>query len=370
MDTDTRRLSAPVNVQGRRGSDGGRGKKSSKRIKTNKEIFDEAVEKKESVLNIPIPLSEKIKFLKNPTYRDLNMETNQLSKTVSKFWITFLYYWNHLLELLEPWTNETKQIEGSFGTGVGSYFRLLRTFLYINLGVAIITVIFLIVPILIGHEPRMTYDSFRVSNIFLGTGYFENTVLFYGSPFYSYNSSILDMKDGWLKNYSVSKGYFWTMMAGYAIFIFSVLANFVSSYKSSFIASAELEGKQFGATVFSSWQMSVSDEATANMLQNKIYEDFLKLVQLRTGRTKQARQEARARSQELLVPRLLVVVLALAAMGATCYGVWLLLDYVAKYNKDVFYIPLILSLILTLFPWMLQFTNKVDKINLLMTNQP
>merc|ERR1712117_572469 len=114
--------------------------------------------------------------------------------------------------------------------------------------------------------------GFSFEDIFLGTGYFENTVLFYGSPEYTVNSTLA------IKGYDISKGYFWVTGIGYVIYIGAILVGFMSAYKRSFIDSANLERKQFGVTIFSSWQMSVQDQKTSQLLKTRIYEDLNKML--------------------------------------------------------------------------------------------
>ena len=96
------------------------------KVKTNKELFDEAIEENKSLLELPIPLSQKREFLRQHGGNVLDLRENTMKKRVKAFRVTLGLVMNQLYNKIEPWTEETKYIEGSFGTGVGSYFRLLR----------------------------------------------------------------------------------------------------------------------------------------------------------------------------------------------------------------------------------------------------
>ena len=331
------------------------------RAKTNKELFDEAIAQNKSLLELPIPLSQKREFLRQHGGNFLNLRDNTIKKRVKAFRTKLELIMNQVYEKIEPWTEETKFIEGSFGTGVGSYFRLLRTFLYINLSIFMVTFVFLILPIISdGDITKFSTDiskevGFHVSDIFLGNGYFSTTSLFYS--FYGFGH-FDKTASGWFPNYDIALGYFWVTVAGYVIFIWSVLANFVSAYKKTFIMNAELEGQQFGTTVFTSWQMSVCDRSTARMLKNKIWEDLVKLLKYKTEKKKDREADERKRRNRLLLPRLALLLVIIAAFAGIAYGLHVLLES-NEGVKHVYIIPLLLSFIVVTLPFILKLMNKV-----------
>ena len=341
------------------------------RAKTNKELFDEAIEQNKSLLELPIPLSQKREFLRQHGGNVLNLRDNTIKKRVKAFRTKLGLIMDQVYEKIEPWTEETKYIEGSFGTGVGSYFRLLRTFLYINLSIFLVTFVFLILPVISDSDITKFSNSaskdvgFHVADIFLGNGYLSSSSLYY--EFYGF-FQFEKTSSGWFPNYDIALGYFWVTVAGYVILIWSVLASFVSAYKKTFIMNAELEGQQFGTTVFTSWQMSVSDKSTARMLKNKIWEDLLKLLKYKTEKKKDRKAEEKKRRNQLLLPRLVLLLFILAAFAGIAYGLHELLEYVLEYVlessegvKHVYIIPLILSFIVVTLPFILKLLNKVRR---------
>ena len=119
----------------------------------------------------------------------------------------FLRKMGDLWAVVEPWAKTLKKIEGTFGSGVASYFRLLRTLLYLNLVVAGIFLIFIILPT--AGKPSLD-GTFHVADIFLGTGPLENTILFYGA--YAKETSAFPWSD-----YNIPKGYFWAVLISYVV---------------------------------------------------------------------------------------------------------------------------------------------------------
>ena len=353
-DTDQRRGSSSLRARGSLAI------KVEKR-KTNKELFDDAIENNKSLLELPIPLSQKREFLRQHGGEILNLRDNTIKKRVKAYRTKLEMIMNQVYEKIEPWTEETKFIEGSFGTGVGSYFRLLRTFLYINLSIFLVTFIALILPVISdGDITKLSTElseinKFHVSDIFLGTGYFSTTSLFFG--FYGF-FEFEKTSNGWFPNYDIALGYFWVTVAGYVILIGSVLASFVSAYKKTFIMNAELEGQQFGTMVFTSWQMSVSDKSTARMLKNKIWEDLVKLLKYKTEKKKDRKAEEKRRRNKLLLPRLALILFVLAVFAMAAYGLHLLLES-NEGVEHVYIIPLLLSFIVVTLPFMLKLLNKV-----------
>ena len=333
------------------------------RAKTNKELFEEAIKNK-SLLELPIPLWQKREFLEQHAGNILNLQDTTIKKRVKAFRTELGLIMNQVYEMIEPWTEQTKFIEGSFGTGVGSYFRLLRTFLYINLSIFLVTFVFLILPVISDtgitkFSKNLSNDiGFDVSDIFLGNGYFTSTSLFY--YFYGFYQ-FFKTEEGWFPNYDIALGYFWVTVAGYVILIASALASFVSAYKKTFVMNAELEGQKFGTTVFTSWQMSVSDKNTARMLKNKIREDLMKLLDYKMKNKKDREANEKKRRKQLLLPRVVLIMVILGAFAGIAYGLHELLES-NEGVKHVYIIPLILSFIVVTLPFVLKMLNKVSAV--------
>ena len=63
----------------------------------------------------------------------------------------------------------------------------------------------------------------------------------------------------------------------FKIYFLIILWHVVVAYKKSFIDSAESVGKKYGSAVFTAWEMTISDKASAQQLKDKICLDLKKL---------------------------------------------------------------------------------------------
>ena len=312
-------------------------------------VWKNAVEEGEILSNIPIFLSKKRLFLQQ-LQGGVQLSAEGRDKTLSQWNIKIRTILSQLATALEPWTRAVKQIEGSYGTGVGSYFRLLRTFLYFNIFVSLITFIFLILPIVTdaGAMEGGGASNCGAADIFLGTGCFQQSILFYGGSVYKEH-----FVSGYWRDFSVAKGYIYVTFIGYAVYLISTMASFVSAYKASFIDNAEMEAAKFGTTVFSIWQMTIEDQDSAKELKNKIQEDLHSLLKFK--------RDSKKMSRESLVVRVIVFVFVLMLMAAICFGFYELLKWSDEAANN-YVIPLILSFTIVFLPWLLKLLNKVRTI--------
>ena len=324
-------------------------------------VWKNAVEEGEMLSNIPIFLSKKRLFLQQ-SQAGVQFSSEGRDKTLTQWTIKIRTILSQLATALEPWTRAVKKIEGSYGTGVGSYFRLLRTFLYFNVFVSLITAIFLILPVVTdsGAMEGGGASGCGGADIFLGTGCFEQSILFYGGKAYNTSESEPRLVFGYWKHFNVAKGYIYVTFIGYAVYLISTMNSFVSAYKASFIDNAEMEAAKFGTTVFSIWQMTIEDQDSARELKNKIQEDLHSLLKFK--------RENKKMSRESVAVRVIVFVLVLMMMAAICYGFFELLKW-SDHAANNYVLPIILSFTIVLLPWLLKLLNKVHNgSNLTMLN--
>ena len=255
----------------------------------------------------------------------------------------FLRKMGDLWAFVEPWAKTLKKIEGTFGSGVASYFRLLRTLLYLNLVVAGIFLIFIILPT--AGKPSLD-GTFHVADIFLGTGPLENTILFYGA--YAKETSAFPWSD-----YDIPKGYFWAVLISYVVYLISLMVNMVTAVRKSFIDSAEIEGKKFGPALFTSWEMTIEDSVSAKQLMNKICMDLTKLLKRKRARVPVTKS------------RLFLRIITFVGVKGVFVGIGYLLYFLLQ-NLDiekklfVWIVPALISTLIFLLPWFLRTVNLVE----------
>ncbi|CRK89048.1 CLUMA_CG002617, isoform A [Clunio marinus] len=170
--------------------------------------------------------------------------------------------------LLIPWEIRIKEIESRFGSVVASYFIFLRWLFWVNIVIANIFTLFVIVPEVIGADPKknedpelvvrkvMLDDEKKVASNFLTVwdfeGYLKYSPLFYG--YYS-NSSV-----GF--GYQLPMAYF---LAGLVVYIYSFFATLRKMAKNS--RNAKLGSKEdecvFSWKLFTGWDFMIGHSETA-----------------------------------------------------------------------------------------------------------
>merc|ERR1719239_1900317 len=316
--------------------------------KSSEEIFKEAIEHRIRHKNIPIPLSEKRRLMRKigtqfSVVSHVTDETPALIRSGGVGFTRFLTKLGDLWALVEPWAKTLKKIEGTSGSGVASYFRLLRTLLYLNLVVAIIFLVFIILPT--AGKPS-TDQTFHTADIFLGTGPLQDSILFYGA--YTKTTSAFPWS-----GFDIPSGYFYAVFVSYLVYLLSLMINMVSAVRKSFIDSAEIEGKKFGPALFTSWEMTIEDSISAKQLMNKICMDLTKLLKQKRTRVPVTKS------------RLFLRILTFVGVLAIFTGIGWLLYFLLQSDKIdqkifVWIVPAMVSTMIFLLPWFLRTLNLVE----------
>lgn len=231
------------------------------------------------------------------------------------------------------WHKELKEIEGTFGTGVGSYFRFLRYLFLLNLVIAILVCGFLLTPQLLAHlyhpqlpdhndtspsdiddsEVSITASALRVSdsspdtnfaskplvtgyiystekaNIsntdqgseaefgaldwLTGAGWFDTTELYYGR----YSPEDFSLVAGLY--YSIPQAYFFVIFLIFIIYLIVILHRVIVLYKNNYIDAEHDMSATFVKKVFSSWDFSITEKKAANIKHKSIYNELKELLQ-------------------------------------------------------------------------------------------
>ncbi|KAK2919300.1 transmembrane channel-like protein 6b [Channa argus] len=193
------------------------------------------------------------------------------------------YSWLSFLHSLQLWQVALKRVSGRFGTGVLSYFLFLKTLLFFNLFLFLVTGAFLVLPQAV-HLPVLLNASRSFSGLELltGAGYFSDTVMYYGY-YCNYtlqwtcrddgggqNISTVTSPDCLLKHlsYNLPLAYFFTI--GMALFITCIIL--VYSMSKSFGQSFRIDKSQsiLAMKVFCSWDFKVIKETSVKLMSENI----------------------------------------------------------------------------------------------------
>uniref|UniRef100_UPI00358F9172 transmembrane channel-like protein 6 isoform X1 n=1 Tax=Myxine glutinosa TaxID=7769 RepID=UPI00358F9172 len=179
---------------------------------------------------------------------------------------------------LSLWHNTLKEIGGSFGSGVLSYFLHLRWLLLFNALALCLNIIFLLIPQLLHPPEHERVKPFPILELFTGTGYFSNTPLFYG--FYT-NTTInlvlrnshnefgnVSSNDGVHAGYSMQLAYLFTISAYLFISSIILLVCMARSFSDNYVKVGT--AGTFSLKVFTRWDFNLMSRPAVLLEQRNI----------------------------------------------------------------------------------------------------
>lgn len=196
------------------------------------------------------------------------------------------YGWLSFLSSLQLWQTALKCVGGRFGTGVLSYFVFLRTLLFFNVFLFLVTGLLLVVPQAIAHpdqDQNITVRSTWGLEVLTGTGYFSHSVLYYGyysNKMLQTGHSCSASKNGTScssgLSYNMPLVYFFTI--GIAFFITCIIL--VYSMSKSFGQSFRIDKSKglLAIKVFSSWDFKVIKKSSVRLQRANIGTQLKELV--------------------------------------------------------------------------------------------
>ncbi|KAM9857482.1 transmembrane channel-like protein 6b [Aulostomus maculatus] len=203
------------------------------------------------------------------------------------------YSWLSFLNSLQLWQVALKRVSGRFGSGVLSYFLFLKSLLFFNLFLFLVTGAFLVLPQVV-HPPVLPAwrRTFTGLELLTGAGYFSDTVMYYGYYCnYTLDKSCQDSSGG--QNISLSNGtsldcvskqlpykmplaYFFTI--GMSFFITCIIL--VYSMSKSFGQSFRIDKSHsiLALKVFCSWDFKVIKRSSVKLMSENICTQLKELL--------------------------------------------------------------------------------------------
>ncbi|XP_029950675.1 transmembrane channel-like protein 6b [Salarias fasciatus] len=289
------------------------------------------------------------------------------------------YSWLSFLHSLQLWQVLLKRVGGRFGSGVLSYFVFLRTLLFFNLFLFLVTGAFMVLPQAV-HPPDVSAArrSFSGLELLTGAGYFSDSVMYYG--YYSnYTLQRSCRDDGELSNVSVSNStelecsskslsykmplaYFFTI--GVAFFITCIIL--VYSMSKSFGQSFRIDKSHsiLAMKVFCSWDFKVIKKTSVKLMCENICTQLKEL--LAEINHKHLKSTACQKLGRLMVHGLAWTI-CIASTTACVISIYYFSDYMHKdpllNDVSLLALPVVVSLINLLLPGLFNLAAWMEEYN-------
>ncbi|KAI8433573.1 hypothetical protein MSG28_015594 [Choristoneura fumiferana] len=303
---------------------------------------------------MPVPMNQKRELkarLQNATKLRL-VGLEQLQWRQRKVWHRFRVRLAEIMAKLELWHSPLREIEGSFGTGVVSYFLFLRWLLFLNLVISLLVIIFLILPktLLVEETHTCNYEANSTvccaeaylernltdSNVFLdviqGTGWMERTVLFYGvysNQIYTYYFDKLYSQ----MYYNMPLAYILVPISWALLSLIAIVKTGARGFKERLVES-EGQFYMYCNLVFGGWDFCIHNDKSAKIKHRALYNEIKGCIE--EERFKEEKQLRSRESQILLhLKRLFVNLLVLSMLVASGILIYVTFDFSVKKLADL-----------------------------------
>uniref|UniRef100_H3D3E8 Transmembrane channel-like protein n=1 Tax=Tetraodon nigroviridis TaxID=99883 RepID=H3D3E8_TETNG len=188
-------------------------------------------------------------------------------------------------QTLQLWQGTMKEIGGRFGTSVLTYFMFLKWLLVFNVVSFLINFGFITIPLLVhDHTPNLPPNvNFRGLEILTGAGYFNYTVMYYGS--YS-NETLVGLGE-----YNLQLAYFFTISLYMVLCGVALIFSMAKSFKENYVLSDPASSSAW--QILCSWDFSIVNERAITQRKNNLS------VQLKESLSEGAQTEMLTRSEKM-----------------------------------------------------------------------
>ncbi|KAJ4945152.1 hypothetical protein JOQ06_013688 [Pogonophryne albipinna] len=188
-------------------------------------------------------------------------------------------------QTLELWQGIMKEIGGTFGTSVLSYFMFLKWLLMFNIFSFLVNFGFITIPQLVYSPwPNISPNvSFRGLEILTGAGYFNNTVMYYGG--YSNETKVH------LVEYNMQLAYFFTIAVYMVLCGIALIFSMASSFKTNYVLADPASNSAW--QLLCSWDFNITNDKAVRQRKNNLR------VQLKESMSEKAQRERLSLSESL-----------------------------------------------------------------------
>ncbi|XP_006892776.1 PREDICTED: transmembrane channel-like protein 7 [Elephantulus edwardii] len=215
-------------------------------------------------------------------------EWDQWKQYSSRSWKRFLEKVHEITAHLELWQEDIRSIEGKFGTGIQSYFSFLRFLVFLNLVIFLIIFLLVLLPFLLTKYkitnstfifiPSRTVDIqcriYPVSrsgliyfysyiiDLLSGTGFLEDTCLFYGH----YTIDGIQFQNF---TYGLPLAYLVSTVAYLALSLLWIVKSSVEGFKVNLVRSEE-HFQSYCNKIFAGWDFCITNQSMADLKHSSL----------------------------------------------------------------------------------------------------
>ncbi|KAM4025697.1 transmembrane channel-like protein 7 [Anomaloglossus baeobatrachus] len=246
------------------------------------------------------------------------------------------------LKNLWLWRSNIHDIEGKFGTGIGSYFSFLRFVVLLNFVIFLLMFCFTTLPLVISkmdvfnsseivsssvetecskYSPPsrvLKYFYTNIVDLLSGTGFLEVTYLFYG--FYTIDSvTVYNFK------YKLPLAYVLVTILYLLLSIFWIVKRAVEGFKRSLVHDEE-RFQSFCNKIFAGWDFCIKDQYYARLKHSTLLHELqTDLAEERLRHKKQKRTQRETITIYSL--RIFLNIIVTAVLGGCFYAIYLATAY-------------------------------------------
>lgn len=240
--------------------------------------FAELTKRRKSIKEMPTSIRRKRSLRENVVDSAVHRRSHkgiskwrQFKLSVAMGWQHFIDQCKEVLYAMELWRSDLKVIHGMFGSGVQSYFVLLRWLFLLNIVIFLTTIFFLFIPQVIHMNSIQSNNiTFTGWELLTGEGWFVQTELYYRA----YTSDRIGNDD---LNYNMPLAYL-LVGGGYLLLCLVMLVySMANSYRNNYIYSGD-EFSFFSSKVFCSWDYGVTDKSASLLKHKSVYNELKEMI--------------------------------------------------------------------------------------------
>ncbi|KAK7790181.1 hypothetical protein R5R35_002954 [Gryllus longicercus] len=259
-----------------------------------------------------------------------------------KFWQQVKSRWKETYTKLELWRTSLKKIEGNFGIGVVAYFLFIKWLMFLNLTIFVFIFTFIILPTILLDTPATTCSSnssnitnecqYSCENIteknhdvildtIQGTGWMENTLVFYGF----YADKIFGVGSDAAFYYNLPLAYIAVAVVYFLVSLGAIVKAAARGFKERLV---EGEGQfyQYCNLIFGGWDYCIHNEKAAVIKHKALYNEIKGCLE-----AERLEEERQSRSKEektkLVITRCIVNLIVIVVLAAGGFLIFETLEY-------------------------------------------